>query len=396
MAPLKPVTGEPKELAEATKLAATAIQVDRAAGNLKEAKKKLDTAILKCRACSPSERGELQLLLGVVLADLGDDKEAVKRFQAAFKIDPDTTLGGHGGPLRSRAAERVYAEARQKSKLPPMPPPEPPVAPDKAVLAAAEAPVVPLATLGGAAFTPGLGLVTGVIPEKPPEGVTSTLSKPRVTAASTSRGTFTLAVGYVQLKPIRDNQEGVGSLAATTGPRLDFGGGFVWSFDGAKFLHPGLGLMVGLSRPSDGTKYFLAPGGDQQFWMVNSRVHAGIGLSAGPLTIRPHAGVFHDYYSPADTVPGNKPIAAALYGFLYGGSVGISGESVGASLGYTFEKGPEQTARKRRIELFVGGTRVFWEARERTTGGFSDKATYGETLAASMPVKHHYGFSWQW
>lgn len=370
---------------------------DRRGPKAKEQRKKLETALLACKGCSAARRGAAQLVLGVAFADAGEDKDAAKHFAEALKIDGTVDLGDHDSPLRTPAAERAYALAREKAKLPPQARPEPPPPPDRAVVAAAEAPVTPLTTVGGATFTPGFGLVAGGFPEKPATPPKSTLTVPRTSAATHTHWTTSFALGYVLLRPKRDNQGPVGSLADTTGPRLDFGLGYGIGFDDAKWFRPSIGVDVGAARPSQDTQYFLLPQGDQQFWMLSARAKLSLGLAAGPLSVTPHAGGFIDYYAPADTVPGDTK-GASLSGYLYGGTVGLHGGSVGASVGYSFEKGPEQLARKRRIEVRLSDVIFFWEAREKVTGAFdvATKPTYAELLAASMPLTHHYGMLFRW
>jgi hypothetical protein len=384
---------------------------DRPKGNLASARKKLEAALTKHKRASASMRQGALRMLAVVLAEDGKDKEAAKRFAELLKADPDADLGEYDSNLRTPAAERAYDEARAKAKLPPKPRPEPPPPPDRAVVAAAEAPVSPVAGVGGGTFTQGLGLVAGPLPTSVPSTPKTSLTVPTTRPAVTTHVNFALSLGYVLLKPTIDTGAGIGGapgggqqptpgLAETTGPRVDFALYVNPRFEGAGWFRPGVGVELGLARPSQDTKTFLVPGGDEVFWLTATRAKAKLGLGLGPLSLTPHAGVFYDYYAPADTVPGDDKSAAALAGVLYGGTAGLHGGGWSASIGYSFEKGPDQTARRRRIELGLpGSTSFFWEAREVVSGTVdlaSKNGKYSAILAASMPVAHHYGVMFQW
>jgi hypothetical protein len=383
---------------------------DRPKGELASARKKLEAALAKHKKAGAAVRIGAIRLLAVVLAEDGKDKDAAKRFAELLKLDADADLGDYDSKLRTPAAERAYDEARAKAKLPPKPRPEPPPPPDRAVIAAAEAPIAPVAGAGGGTFTQGLGLVAGPLPTTVPRTPKTSLTVPSTRPAVTTHVNFALSLGYVLLKPTIDTGPAAGGspggeqptpgLTETTGPRIDFALYVNPRFEGATWFRPGVGVELGLARPSQATKAYLLPEGDERFWLAATRAKAKLGLGLGPLSLTPYAGVFYDYYAPADTVPGDDKSAAALSGVLYGGSAGLHAGGWSARIGYTFEKGPDQTARKRRLELGLpGGTDIFWEAREVVSGSFDlagKNGKYSDILAASMPVAHHYGVTFQW
>lgn len=383
---------------------------DRPKGELGAARKKLEAALAKNKKASASSKVGALRMLAVVLADDGKEKDAIKRFGEVLKLDSDADLGDYDSKLRTPASERAYDEARSKAKLPPKPRPEPPPPPDRAVIAAAEAPITPLTSAGGGTFTQGFGIVAGPLPSTIPASTKTSLTVPSTRPAVTNRVSFSFGLGYLILRPTIDTgaatatspggEQPTPGLAETTAPRVDFALYTNPRFETARWLRPAIGVELGFAQPSEATKSYLLPGGDQRFWFVATRAKAKLGLGIGPLSLTPHGGVFYDYYAPEDTVPGDDKTASALAGVLYGGTAAIGGGGWSASIGYTFEKGPDQTARRRRLQIGLPGEMdIFWETREVVSGTFdlaSKNGKYSDILAASMPVKHHYGVMFTW